>query len=132
MDKIIQKAITAIIDGKYERALGILETAQEMITGGSPVNYSRGIDHNPNATVVDLSKPKMFEQPVHVDEKPKQSVNGIQEEVVRSVTLDGEKIDIVKVPQQKRNIIPPGMAGMMLPPDHPLFEQHGAKERKYA
>lgn len=39
-----------------------------------------------------------------------------------------ETIPIDQSPKPRKNIVPPGIAAMMLPPDHPMHDSRGAKE----
>lgn len=50
--------------------------------------------------------------------------------VTREVVTPMSPITPTTPPPPKRNVIPPGIASMMIGPDHPDFEMRGAKERR--
>lgn len=72
----------------------------------------------------------------HCDLKPQEKVvyRDAVTPAITTVSIEQQKVENNPVPQDakpRRNIMPPGVMGLMIPPTHPMHEQYGAKETRH-
>ena len=134
MKNIIQKAMEAIKNKKYDLALGLLEAVVEMSDFEKTVSLYTKESERPSisqtgfkSTVSELSSSTANSAPTLPQTI---EINGFDapEELPRLKVTEASQTN--GVPRKIKNIIPPGMASMMMAPDHPDFESKGSKETR--
>jgi len=127
MKPIIQKAIDAIKAKKYDLATGLLEAVMEL-----------GPDYIPQKSIVpDLGPSNLPDRPYVVTAQNKPADDAL-DSMGFGGAVETPRLNVPAplpegaAPKKVRNIIPPGLASMMMGPDHPDFESKGHKERRIA
>lgn len=116
MKKLIEKALDALANKKYALAQGLLEAALELEVELSAARLSN--DKN-----IIISKDNMI---------MRSDTHDVPQQKPSEPEVSFQQVPTDTAPVKRKNIVPPGIASMMMPPTHPDFESKGSKESRYA